>query len=452
MPERGGATRAVPGAPTAPPARVEDPAAAAAARAFTLAGADAAFVDDPYPTYAALRRHDPVHALGPGSWLLTRYDDVLAVYRESAASSDKKREFAPKFGDSPLFEHHTTSLVFNDPPLHTRVRRLLVGALNQQAIARMEAGVATLVDGLLSRMQELPAPDLIDDFAARIPVEVIGNLLDVPLAERGPLRDWSLAILSALEPAPDARVLARGNAAVTQFKDYLRTLVAARRRRPGDPRFDVLTRLIQGEAGGEQSEPRDAVGAGLPRARESGPGRPGARLGELELLHNCIFLLNAGHETTTNLIGNGTHALLTHRDQWQRLRDDPSLLGTAVEELLRFESPLQLNNRVSTAPLRFGDVELPAGSFITLAIGSANRDPSQFVDPDRLDVGRKPNPHLAFGQGAHACAGMNVARLEARIAFGRLLQRFPGLQLRDAPQRDRRIRFRGWRSLPVSLG
>jgi len=423
-----------------------------AVSAFTLAGAGEAFVDDPYPTYALLREKSPVHAIGPGSWLLTRYDDVLAAYREPTLSSDKKREFAPKFGDSPLFEHHTSSLVFNDPPLHTRVRRLLVGALNQQAIARMEAGVLALVDGLLDDLQQVTDADLIEHFAARIPVEVIGNLLDVPHAERGPLRDWSLAILSALEPAPTAEVLARGNAAVEDFKAYLATLVAERRRRPGDPRTDVLTRLIQGESDGDGSDPQGALGAGPPRGRESGLGRPGARLGDLELLHNCIFLLNAGHETTTNLIGNGTHALLTQREQWERLCAQPELLGTAVEELLRFESPLQLNNRLCTAPLRFGDVELPAGSFVTLAIGSANRDPSVFHEPDRLDIGRKPNPHLAFGQGHHACAGMNVARLEARIAFGRLIARYPGLQLRGAPQRDRRIRFRGWRTLPVSLG
>jgi cytochrome P450 len=401
-------------------------APAALARDFTLATAGASFVDNPYPTYAALREHAPVQPIAAGSWLLTRYDDVLAAYRDPCLSSDKKREFAPKFGDSPLFEHHTHSLVFNDPPLHTRVRRLLLGALNQQAIAHMEAGVLALVDALIDRLQGLAEPDLIEDFAARIPVEVIGNLLDVPAAERAPLRGWSLAILSALEPAPGVEVLARGNAAVEDFKTYLATLVAKRRRRPGDPRFDVLTRLIQGEVGGE-------------------------RLSDTELLHNCIFLLNAGHETTTNLIGNGAHALLTQPDQWQRLLEDPSLLGTAVEELLRFESPLQLNNRLCSAPLRIGDVELPAGSFITLAIGSANRDPAHFHEPDRLDVGRKPNPHLAFGQGHHACAGMNVARLEARIAFGRLLARCPQLRLRGTPQRDPRIRFRGWRTLPVAL-
>ena len=395
---------------------------------FTLAGAPPAFIDDPYPFYAALRSHSPVHALGNGQWLLTRHDDVAAVYRAPQAKSDKRREFAPKFGPgTPLFEHHTTSLVFNDAPLHTRVRRLLMGALNQRAITRMEAGVVALVQRLLDRIADQPAPDLIAHFAAEIPVEVIGNLLDVPPAHRPPLRAWSLAILSALEPAPAADVLARGHAAVTEFSAQLRDLVAHRRAHPGDPEADVLTRLIQGEQGGE-------------------------KLTEAELLHNCIFLLNAGHETTTNLIGNGVHALLTQRAAWDRLVAEPALMTTAVEELLRFESPLQLNNRLTTAPLRIGGVELPAGSFVTLAIGSANRDPAQFHEPDRLDIGRKPNPHLAFGQGHHACAGMNVARLEARIAFGRLIARYPGLQLAGAPQRDRRIRFRGWRTLPVSLG
>ncbi|MDP3084664.1 MAG: cytochrome P450 [Rubrivivax sp.] len=400
---------------------------AAAVRGLRLTEPPPGFIDDPYPFYAALRQHAPLHELAPGSWLLTRHADVLAVYRAPQASSDKRREFGPRFGDSPLFEHHTTSLVFNDPPLHTRVRRLMMGALSQRAITRMEAGVESLVDGLLERMQTLTAPDLIEDFAARIPVEVIGNLLAVPQAERAPLRDWSLAILSALEPAPPAAVLARGNAAVSDFMAQLRGLVAERRRRPGDPESDVLTRLLQGETGAEP-------------------------LSETELLHNCIFLLNAGHETTTNLIGNGLHALLSQRDQFERLVAEPALLPSAIEELLRFESPLQLNNRVTTAPLTLGGRELPAGSFLTLGIGAANRDPAEFADPDRLDLARKPNHHLAFGQGAHACAGMNVARLEARVAIGRLLARHPHLAARGSPQRDRRVRFRGWRSLPVTLG
>ena len=394
---------------------------------FTLTAPPAGFVDDPYPFYAALRERSPIHPIGEHAWFLTRYDHVAAVYRSAAASSDKQREFAPKFGlGTPLFEHHTTSLVFNDPPLHTRVRRLLLGALNQRAIKRMEAGVASLVETLLDRMADAPAPDLIEDYAAQIPVEVIGNLLDVPHAERGPLRDWSLAILSALEPVPGAERLARGHAAVTEFLVYLRGLVARRRAAPGDPEVDVLTRLIVGEVDGE-------------------------RLTETELLHNCIFLLNAGHETTSNLIGNGMHALLVHRGELERLAREPALIDSAVEELLRYESPLQLNNRVLTAPLELPGRTLPAGDFITLGVGAANRDPAQFADPDRLDIGRKPNLQLAFGHGAHACAGMNVARLEARIAIPRLIARYPRIALRGAPERDPRVRFRGFRHLPVSL-
>ena len=398
-----------------------------AARAFSLADPPAGFIDDPYPVYAALREHAPLHQLAPGSLLLTRHDDVLAVYRSPHASSDKKVEFAPRLGlGTPIYEHHTSSLVFSDAPLHTRVRRLLMGALNQRAIARMEAGVVALVDRLLERLAGLPAPDLIEDFAAQIPVEVIGNLLAVPHAERAPLRDWSLAILSALEPAPSPELLARANAAVSQFLPYLRDLVAQRRRHPGDPDADMLTRLLQGDAEGSLSEP--------------------------ELLHNCIFLLNAGHETTTNLIGNGMHALLRHPGELRRLAADPGLIATAVEELLRFESPLQLNNRRLTAPVQIGGREWPAGTFVTLCIGAANRDPEVFDDPDRLDLARKPNNHLAFGQGAHACSGMNVARLEARIAIGRLLARYPRIAAAGTPERDRRVRFRGLRHLPVRLG
>ncbi len=396
------------------------------ARAFQLTSVPADFIDDPYRYYALLRRHDPIHELERGALLLTRYEDVVSLYRDPRASSDKKAEFRPKFGASPLYEHHTTSLVFNDPPLHTRVRRLIMGALNQRAILRMEADVAALVDHLLDQMAAKQAPDLIDDFAAEIPVEVIGNLLEVPRDERSPLRGWSLSILSALEPAPTPDLLDRGNDAVRDFLAYLKTLVAERRKQPRDPESDVLTRLIQGEIDGE-------------------------RLTETELLHNCIFMLNAGHETTTNLIGNGVHALLTHRREFERLRAGPGLVASAVEELLRFESPLQLNNRVTTAPTEIGGRSFPVGTFITLGVGAANRDPAQFPDPDRLDVGRKPNRHIAFGHADHACAGMNVARLEARIAIGRIVDRFPRLDLAGRPQRDRRIRFRGFRHLPVSL-
>src|SRR5690606_9059634 len=237
-------------------------------RGFQLTRPPADFFDDPYRYYAALREQDPLHELEGGGIFVSRYDDALAVYRDPRASSDKKVEFKPKLGDSPLYEHHTTSLVFNDPPLHTRVRRLIMGALTQRAMARMESQVVRLVDALLDEMQEKRRVDFILDFAAQIPIEVIGNLLDIPRPERSPLRAWSTAILSGLEPKLTPEMFERGNTAVREFVAFLEKLIAERRKRPGDPEADVLTRLIQGEKDGE-------------------------RLTETELHHQCIFLLNA---------------------------------------------------------------------------------------------------------------------------------------------------------------
>jgi cytochrome P450 len=256
---------------------------------------------------------------------------------------------------------------------------------------------------------------------------VIGNLLDVPMEEREPLRDWSLAILGALEPVIGADVFARGNEAVKDFLTYLETLVARRRTKPGNPERDVLTRLIQGEDNGE-------------------------RLTEKELLHNCIFLLNAGHETTTNLIGNGLVALSENPDEKRRLIENPGLIKTAVEEILRFESSNQLGNRMTTAQVELGGITLAAGTPVTLCIGAANRDPAQFSKPDNLDIGRSPNRHLAFGTGAHQCAGMALARLEGAIAISRFLARFPGYALNGPPVRGGRVRFRGFLSVPCVVG
>lgn len=408
-------------------ARLDDDAAIAAG--FDLTRLPAAFYDDPFPTYRALRSHAPVKRLPDGSLFLTRYADLDRIYRDTAAfTSDKRIEFAPKFGaGTPLYTHHTTSLVFNDPPLHTRVRRLISGALTPRAIARMEPGLVALVDGLLDRLAGRDRPDLIEDFAAAIPIEVIGNLLGVPEGEREPLRGWSLAILGALEPVPSPEQRALGDRSVEAFLAYLADLVARRRAAPGDPAEDVLTRLIQGEASGE-------------------------RLSEAELLHNCIFLLNAGHETTTNLIGNGLEALLRWPGERERLIADPELAKLAVEEVLRFESSNQLGNRTAAAATEIGGVAVAAGTPIHLCIGAANRDPAQFPDPDRLDIARTPNRHLAFATGAHQCVGMSLARLEGRIAIARFLARFPGYRLAGEPVRGGRVRFRGFLSLPVALG
>jgi hypothetical protein len=382
------------------------------------------FYADPYPTYRALREHEPVKLMPNGSYFLTRYDDLVGAYKNTKLfSSDKKKEFAPKYGSSLLYEHHTTSLVFNDPPAHTRVRRLIMGALSPRAILAMEPDLIALVDRLIETIAAKRDVNLIDDFASAIPIEVIGNLLDVPQREREPLRDWSLAILGALEPVISADVFARGNKAVKDFLSYLEILVERRRAKPGNPERDVLTRLIQGEDNGE-------------------------RLTEKELLHNCIFLLNAGHETTTNLIGNALVTLSENPAQKKRLIENPEMIKTAVEEILRFESSNQLGNRMTSEQVELGGVTLSAGTPVTLCIGAANRDPAQFNDPETLDIGRAPNRHLAFGTGAHQCAGMALARLEGAIAISRFLARFPGYALNGPPVRGGRVRFRGFLSVP----
>jgi len=397
------------------------------AERFDLRALPPDFYADPFPTYHALRSHAPVKRMPDGAYLLTRYADVLAVYKDPLAfSSDKKAEFEPKYGDSPLYAHHTTSLVFNDPPLHTRVRRLILGALTPRAIESMEPALVELVEGLLERMAAKGEVDLVEDFAAAIPIEIIGNLLGVPRAERGPLRGWSLAILGALEPVLSAEQFERGNRAVREFLDYLERLVAERTAHPGDPERDVLTRLIRGEVDGE-------------------------RLTHEELLHQCIFLLNAGHETTTNLIANALHALTAWPGEKARLIAQPELIHSAVEEFLRFESSNQLGNRITTRECVVGGVTMTAGTPITLCIGAANRDPAQFPDPDRLDLARSPNRHLAFGSGPHQCVGMHLARLEARVAIARFLARFPDYALAGTGVRGGRARFRGFLKIPCSV-
>ncbi len=409
-------------------ARFTPEEAARVAATFDLKHLPPAFYEDPYPTFHALREATPVRRTGPDGVLLTRHADLMTVYKDAKLySSDKKIEFLPKFGDGLLYQHHTTSLIFNDPPLHTRVRRIIAGALNPRAVADLEPGMVAMVDGLLDRMAGKGRADIIADLAASVPIEVIGNLLAIPHERRDPLRDWSLAILGALEPQPTPEMLETGEIAVRDFLDYLRELVAERRRAPGNPERDVLTRLIQGEKSGET-------------------------LSEIELLQNCIFILNAGHETTTNLIGNGLYNLLEWPEERARLLADPSLIESAVEEFLRYDSPVQLGNRVTTGPAAIGGVALPAGTFVTVAIAAANRDPAVFPDPDRLDVGRANNKHIAFASGVHVCVGLSIARMEGRVAILRFLQRFPNYRLAGAAVRGNRVRFRGFLTVPVELG
>jgi cytochrome P450 len=400
---------------------------ASLAREFDPTHLPAEFYANPYPWYDALRETAPVHRCPDGTWFLTRHADLDRIYRDRTSfSSDKRVAFAPKYGPgSLLYAHHTTSLVFNDAPYHTRVRRQIVGALTPHVLKALEPAVVALVDRLLDALETAGGGDAIADFAAAIPIEVIGNLLGVPRDEREPLRGWSIAILGALEPVLTPGQQETGERSVREFLAYLERLVADRRRNPGGD-SDLLTRLIRDETGGQP-------------------------LSETELLHNCIFLLNAGHETTTNLIGNGIELLIRHPREAARLRAAPELIQPCVEECLRYESPNQLGNRLVIAPVEIGGVTFAPGDYLTLCIGAANRDPDAFPHGGEFDIGRTPNPHLAFAAGAHACAGMSVARLEARIALLRTMQRFPALRLAGEPVRAHRARFRGWQTLPIAV-
>ncbi len=408
------------------------------AASFDLRQLPADFLANPYPVYAALRESAPIQRMPDGSYFLTRYADLVAVYRDAATfSSDKQAEFTPKYGaGAALLAHHTTSLVFNDPPRHTKVRKLIMGALTRRAIEQMEDGLVNLVDALLDKIAAQGGGDLIEDFASAIPIEVIGNLLNIPHAERAPLRAWSLAILGALEPTLSPEQQARGNQAVSDFSAYLTTLIAQRRQHPGNPEHDVLTRLIQGESSDDP-------------------------LTEPELLHNCIFILNAGHETTTNLIGNALVALQEWPEQLHSMllnlqlltHDNKGLeayLTTCVDEFLRFEPSNQLGNRRTLRACQLGGTALPPGALITLCIAAANRDPAVFEQPDTLNLERPHNKHLAFGFGIHQCAGLSLARLEGRIAIGRFVQRFPKFQLTSPPVRGGRARFRGFLQAPFT--
>ena len=400
----------------------------AGATPFVLAEADAAFASDPYPTYRHLRDNAPLCRQPDGSVFLSRYDDVRAVITDAERfSSDKRVDFLPKFGQSPLYEHHTNSLVFNDPPAHTRVRRLLSPFFSAQAMRRMEAGVAANVDQLLDRAAERGTIDVMSEFAVVIPLNLVCDLLGVPPTEREPLRHWASMILGGLEPVRTAEQIAAGNQAVLDFKAYLRDLIAAKRRRgiAGDTP-DVLDTLIREHDGG-------------------------AGLAEEEILHSSIFMLNAGHDTTTSFITNGVDLLLRFPEQRARLAADPSLLRSAVEEMLRYESPLQIGNRKARVDCEIGGERFPAGTFFHLGIGAADHDERQFPDPEVFDIARNPNRHIAFGHGIHFCAGNAVARMEASLAFGKLLARFPHFERAGPTVRPPRWRFRIIDELKVDL-
>lgn len=396
-----------------------------AALNFDLNSIGEDFINDPHPMLEQLREHDPVHRNPDGSIYLTRYEDVKAVYRDRSMVSEKTETFGKKFGKGPLYTHHTTSLIFNDPPYHTTVRKLLSTAFTPRKLAEMEPLIEQIVDDLLDNLDGAGDVDFVSAFAMQLPTEIISFMLGIPKENRPKLREYSLNILGALDPVRTEEQLDYGNECVAEFGALLNDLINHRRDNPdGASQGEVLEALIFGEF-------------------------EGRKLNQEELVQNCIFLLNAGHETTTSLMANGLGMMLEAPDQYQKLVADPALIDSAIEEILRYESPLQIGNRMTTEDAEIGGEKIPAGTYIHTSIGAANRDPSIFDRPNEIDIARRPNPHLAFITGIHVCLGATLSRYEGRIAFGKLIKRFPKLQATGTPERMPLARFRGFNSLPV---
>ncbi|OBJ80818.1 hypothetical protein A9W97_26695 [Mycobacterium gordonae] len=384
-------------------------------------------LENPYPIYSVIRTVRPVlevpvpNYAGPGAWMLTRYRDVHSVLRDPRFSVERLR--APLMRDNldrmPEFLRQSAtgmrSMLVMDPPDHTRVRKLVNKAFTPKRVAALRGHIEAIVGELADEAQAKGTFDLIHDVAEPLPAIVIAELLGVPAEDHRQFRQWSSAMINGFG-SPNAEARATSAEAARQVFDYLADVIAARRR---TPREDLISAMIAAQ------EERDA-------------------LTDAELLATGNLLLLAGHETTTNLIGNGTLALLREPDQWNRLCEEPALLPTAIEELLRYDGPVQATVRVALEDVAIDDQVISEGSLVLVNIGSANHDPETFEDPDQLDLARAPNPHLAFGFGTHFCLGAPLARLEARLAFDALTKRFPRLSLVD----DRPV----YRTNPVLRG
>ncbi|GAA4421409.1 cytochrome P450 [Actinokineospora soli] len=387
--------------------------------------ADPAFTADPYPVFAALRAEAEVHVSAP-------LGQAVAVSHAACSAVLRHRGLGRLWTDARPVEAfaafnllHRNSLLENEPPTHTRLRRLVSAAFGRGHTERLRPWVESLaesmVDELASAIAADGSADLLAVVAAPLPVQVIGELLGVPPSDRHLLQPWSNAIVKMYEYGLPADLAAAAERAAGEFVAYLRDLAAHRRASPGD---DLVSDLVAVRDGSD-------------------------RLTEDELVATAVLLLMAGHEATVNVIGNGVHALLTHRSEWDRLT--PDLLPTAVEELIRFDAPLQLFERTATEPVEIAGHRVEPGEKIAALLGAAARDPAVFADPDRLDIGRSPNPHLGFGAGIHYCVGAPLARVEVSAALRALRSRLPSLRSAEEPVRRPEFVIRGWAALPVAV-
>ena len=390
-------------------------------RQLDLDLADPGFVDDPYPALARLRETAPlVWHEQTGQWLALTYAAANGLLRDRRFGrlwQDK----APVAELEPFNLLHRNQMMENEPPAHTRMRSLVAAAFARGHVERLRPWVQSVAEALLDDV-DLASFDLIGDYAEPLPVAVIAELLGVPEADRPLLRPWSAGIVAMYEYGRSEAESARAVIAAAEFTAYMRDLAEERRL---SPREDLVSHLVAAEDDGE-------------------------RLTADELVASAILLLNAGHEASVNAFGNGMVALLAHPDQVARLREDGALVETAIEEMIRYDSPLQLFERTAKEDVVLGDVTVPAGGKVAAMLGSANRDPAAFDRADSFDVGRRPNPHIGFGAGVHHCLGAPLARMELQISLPTLLRRCPGLRLTGVPVRRPTFVLRGYSSVPVS--
>ncbi len=389
---------------------------------------DPAFIQDPYPFYHRLREAAPVFKTPMGFWLLSRYDDIALALKDKRFGKDFEGSIKRRYGTSRLNEPAFASLAHTmlvlDPPDHTRLRGLVNKAFTARRVLDMRPRIRALVDQQLDRVADKGQMDVIRDLAHRLPVIVICDMLGIPEAHRGPFLAASTVNGRILDPVPMSEAeIQQANRATEMSNAYFDQLCELRRRNPQD---DLATELVKAEEAGD-------------------------RLSAEELRSNISLLFGAGHETTTNLIGNGLLALRRNPEQWERLRTDPSLIPNAVEELLRFDSSVQMTGRVTNEEVELGGVTIPAGESVVTLLGAANRDPEQYADPDRLDVGRQNIRPMSFGGGIHHCLGAQLARLEGELVFSALVERFPTLELpeKDKPAWKPNFTLRGLTKLPA---
>ncbi|MFG1280202.1 cytochrome P450 [Xanthobacter autotrophicus] len=396
---------------------------------FDLFNLPSSYYENPYPYFRMLRDTDPVHWNSDGSVLLTQYSDVRQVWRDITGLVYKSEQFCRRFGEGPLLEHHTSTMLFRDLPDHDRLRIIVNPFFSQSSIQSLEGFVREVVDRHLEIVGEMGEIDFVRDFAFRLPVALICRVIGIPLEDADYIQGVGRKVLFPLNPVVSPEAIAEGHAAVTEFKNYLRPFLNQRQRRAEiDPMADVICSMVAAQ-------------------------RSGVEVSDEEILHMCILVLNGGHETTTNLISQSIHYLLDDPEAMTQIRNGAVPIGMALEELIRYITPLQLQGRRTTREivLDSGNGIVPADTEVVICQASANRDERVFEDPEKLNLTRKPNNHMGFGAGIHVCLGRPLARLEASIALPAVLRRFQKIERAGPAKFAQNTRFRGLTELPLRL-